>query len=89
MKLAMDSWSLGLEASTVVGLRMMKLSQGGPAAAAEAERMVKEKIDAAVDLQWLAVTGGLGTTSHRAATKAVSHYRTKVRANRRRLGGGR
>jgi hypothetical protein len=87
MKLAMDSWSLGMEASTVVGMRMLKLSQGGPAAAAEAERMVREKIDSAVDLHLLAVTGGLGSNSHRAATKTVSHYRTKVRANRRRLGG--
>lgn len=83
----MDSWSLGMEASTVVGMRMLKLSQGGPAAATEAERMVREKIDAAADLQRLALTGGLGTTSHRAATKTISHFRRKVRANRRRLGG--
>jgi hypothetical protein len=89
MKLAMDSWSLGMEASTVVGMRMLKLSQGGPAAAAEAERMVREKIDAAVDLQMLALTGGLGLTSHRAASKTVGHVRRKVRANRKRLGRSR
>ncbi len=87
MKLAMQSWSLGMEASTVVGMRMLKLSQGGPAAAAEAERMVREKIDAATDLNLLALTGALGTTPHRAATKTVGHYRRKVRANRKRLGG--
>jgi hypothetical protein len=87
MKLAMDSWSLGMEASTVVGMRMVKLSQGGPAAAAEAERMVREKVDAAVDLHVLAMTGALGATSGSAATKTVSHYRKRVRANRRRLGG--
>lgn len=86
MKLAMDSWSLGLEASTVVGMRMLRLSQGGPAAAAEAERMVREKLDAAADLQRLALTGGLGATSHGAAAKTVGHYRKKVRANKRRLG---
>lgn len=81
----MDSWSLGMEASTVVGMRMLKLSQGGPAAEAEAERMVREKIGAAMDLHMLAVTGALGTNSHRAAAKTVSHYRRKIRANRRRL----
>ena len=83
----MDSWSLGMEASTVVGMRMLKFSQGGPAAAAEAERMVREKLDAAADLQLLAFTGRLGTTSESAAAKTVSHFRGKVRANRRRLGG--
>jgi hypothetical protein len=87
MKLAMDSWSLGMEASTVVGLRLLRLSQGGAAAEAEAERMVREKIDAAVDLNMLAITGGLGATSHGVAAKTVGHYRKKVRANRRRLGG--
>jgi hypothetical protein len=85
MKLAMDSWSLGLEAGTVVGMRMVKLSQGGPAAAAEAELMVREKLHAAADLQRLALTGALGATSESAATKTVSHFRKKVRANRRRL----
>lgn len=86
MKLAMDSWSLGLEASTVVGMRMLKLSQGGPAAAAECDRMVREKLDAAAEMQLLAMTGGLGATSGSAAAKAVGHYRKKVRANKRRLG---
>ena len=81
----MDSWSLGLEASTVVGMRLLKLSQGGPAAAAEAERMVREKLDAAADLQHLALTGGLGATTESAATKTVGHFRKKVRANRKRL----
>ena len=84
----MDSWSLGLEASTVIGMRMLALSQGGPAAAAEAERMVREKIDADADLNRLALTGGLGATSRGAASRTLKHYRSKVKANRKRLGGG-
>jgi hypothetical protein len=87
MKLAMDGWSLSMEASTVVGMRMLKLSQGGPAAAAEAERMVREKMDAAADLGALALTGRLGATTESAAARTLGHYRKKVRANRRRLGG--
>ena len=49
--------------------------------------MVREKIHAAADLQRLAFTGALGATSESAATKTVSHFRAKVRANKLRLGG--
>jgi hypothetical protein len=87
--LAIDSWSLGLEASTVVGLRLLRLSEGGAAAAAEAERMVREKLDAAADLGALALTGRLGTSCESAASGTLKHYRRKVKANRRRLGGKR
>ncbi|HZZ89651.1 MAG TPA: hypothetical protein VFE13_15095 [Caulobacteraceae bacterium] len=78
-------WSLGFEAAAVVGLRTMKLAAVGPAAAAEAQRMVSEKIDAALALQALAMTGGLGVTPHSMAARSLNHYRRKVRANRRRL----
>lgn len=64
---------------------MMKLAAGGPAAKAEAELMVSEKMAAAVALQALALTGGLGFNPQGAALKAVAHYRRKVRANERRL----
>lgn len=83
--LALDSWSLGLDASAVIGMRAIKLAAGGSAATAEAQRMVEEKIAAAVDLQMLAMTGGLGPTLHGAAARSVRHYAGKVRANRRRL----
>lgn len=76
---------LGLEAATVVGQRGLKIATGGRAAKAEARRMVREKLDAAVAWQILAMTGGLGTTAPAAAAKTLRHYRRKVRANRRRL----
>ena len=63
----------------------MKMAAGGPAAAAEAELMVSEKIQAAAALQALAMTGGLGHSPASAASKTLAHYRRKVRANRRRL----
>jgi hypothetical protein len=47
--------------------------------------MVSEKIRVAMALQALALTGRLGTAAHQAAAKTLAHYRTKVRANRRRL----
>lgn len=85
MALAMDGWSLGMETATVVGLRMLRLSGGGAVAAAEAERMVVEKLQAAADLGMLAMTGGLGASCESAAAGTVRHYRAKVKANRRRL----
>ncbi len=86
--LAVDSWSLGVEASTVVGMRLLRLSQGGSVAATEAERMVREKLDAAADLGALAMTGRLGGTPESAASRSLSHMRRTVRANRKRLVGG-
>ncbi len=74
-----------MEASTVIGLRTMKIGAGGAAGEAEARRMVREKIDAALALQTLAMTGGLGLSVHAASAKTLAHYRRKVRANRRRL----
>jgi hypothetical protein len=37
--------------------------------------MVAEKIEAALSLQTLALTGGLGTTPQSAARKSLAHYR--------------
>jgi len=86
MSLAFDSWSMGLEASAVIGLRLMKLSAGDAEAGAEAQLMVAEKLGAAMELQMLAATGGLGTSWETAAGRSLRHIRKAVRANRRRLG---
>ncbi len=76
-----------MESSAVIGLRTMALAAGGPGAQVEAERMVREKIEAGLALQAKAMTGGLGLTPRGAAAKTVAHYRRRVRANRRRLAG--
>jgi len=83
--LGWDAFALGVEASTVIGLRSMKIAAGGPAADAESRLMVSEKVDAAMSLQTLALTGALGLTAPRIAAKTLAHYRRKVRSNRRRL----
>jgi hypothetical protein len=80
-----DAWLLGLECSAVIAQRTLRIAAGGPVAGAEASRMVTEKIDAALALQRLALTGGLGLEPAAAMAKTVSHYRRKVRANGRRL----
>ena len=81
----MDAWRLGLEASTVIGLRTLKIAQGGAAGEAEAERMVREKMEAGLALQALALTGGLGASPASASSRTLAHYKRKVSANRRRL----
>lgn len=83
--LAFDSWRLGMEAWTVIGLRIPKLLAGNPAAAMEAQRMVVEKIDAVGVLQWKALTGSLGSTPEKAMRASIAHYRKSVDGNRRRL----
>jgi hypothetical protein len=85
LSLGFNTWALGIEASSVIALRTLKILSGGAAGEAEARRMVDEKVQAGLALQSIALTGGLGLTAHGAATKAVAHYRRKVRANRRRL----
>jgi len=82
--IGLDAWRLGLEASTVVGLRTLRIAQGGEAGRLEAERMVSEKVEAGFALQALAMRGGLGLTPAAASARTLAHYRRKVSANRRR-----
>ena len=86
--IGLDAWRLGMEASTVIGLRTLKIAQGGANARAETERMINEKIEAGVALQTLAMTGALGSTPASASARTLAHYRRKVKANRRRLSAG-
>ncbi|HEY3813299.1 MAG TPA: hypothetical protein VGL66_08725 [Caulobacteraceae bacterium] len=85
LDLSVDAWSLGLEANMVIGLRMMKLAAGGAAAQAEVQRMVSEKTDAGVALMTKGMVGALGLSPQDVVAKSLTHYRRKVRANRRRL----
>ncbi len=84
-ELAADSWRLGLEAQTVVGLRLAKLATGDAAAAAEAQRMVTEKVMAAAEAQTRAAADMLSGRSDLTPKRTLALYRRKVGANRRRL----
>ena len=86
--IGVDAWRLGVESSAVMGLRTLRIAQGGPTARIEAERMLSEKVEAAVALQALALSGGLGLTPAAASARTLVHYRRKVAANRRRLAKG-
>jgi hypothetical protein len=69
---------LGLEAQRVVGLRLMRIGAGGAAAQAEIQRMLVEKAAAMFEAMDILATGG-------SPEKVVRRYRTRVRANERRL----
>ena len=69
---------LGFEAQRVVGLRLMKMAAGGPAAETEARRMVTEKMTAMAEAGGTLASGG-------SANAVVRRLRTHVRANHKRL----
>jgi hypothetical protein len=82
----LDAWTLGMESSAVIGLRMVKIAAGGPGASEEAARMFSEKLQSGLELQAALMTGRLGTTPLAGTQKTLRHYRRKVKANRKRLG---
>ena len=82
----LDAARLGLEAQHVIALRMMHVAPGGTRAALEVQRMVSEKASAFLAAQ-AAATAALvtGQSFATAARRAAAPYRSRVRANRRRL----
>ena len=67
-----------MEAQRVVGLRLLKLSQGGSAAAKEAEKMISEKVEASINAAATLAAGG-------SPSRVVGNYRRIMRANEARL----
>ena len=83
INIAAATFALGVEAVGVIGLRALKSASGGPTAAEEAWRMYSEKLVTLAELG-----GSRGTTPAETTRLAVTHYRRKVAANRRRLSKG-
>jgi hypothetical protein len=82
----MKAWQIGLEAQTVITLRMIRLATGGARAEAEASRMVTEKMMASSEAYVNAGIAAMrGDEDHVVAGKMLKVYRKRVRANRRRL----
>jgi hypothetical protein len=76
--LMMESASLVLEAQHVIALRAARLASGGAAAQTEAARMMSEKIVAGMAASTMLAFG-------RSPQMVVRRYRSRVRANARRL----
>ena len=86
--LSVSAMQLGFEAQSVIALRMMKMAAGGPAAEAEASRMVSEKTKAALDAQMQIGLSAMSGRLDLAPARAIALYRRRVRANQRRLRAG-
>ena len=82
---SVEAWKLGMDASAVIGLRAVRLAQGGPGADAELGRMMAEKMQAAFELQAAMLGGRLGTSPVAGTRKVIRHLSRKVKANRKRL----
>lgn len=83
MKLANDSYWLWAESMMVMGMRTSDMMTG-KGSDRENQLMVAEKVKAGAEVAAMLATSSL-TSPEKAAQKAVSHYRRKVTANRKRL----
>jgi len=84
-ELAIEGWVLGAEMSAVIWLRSLRMMTGGRLATREVERMVSEKIAAAMTFGPAIMEGGFGQSAEDVTGRAIAHYRRPVRDNRRRL----
>ncbi len=84
-----DVAALGLEAQSVIAMRLVKIAGGGPAAAAECRRMVEEKFIAVAAAQAAALNALAGGQSVDAASRlALAPIKRRVHANHERLSRG-
>lgn len=84
-EIGMDAWALGAEANMVIAMRLGTMAMGGPKAAAEAERMVSEKVASNMALGMDLMTGKHGSSPESVVSGSLKHYSRSVTANRRRL----
>ena len=81
-----DAAQFGLEAQSVIAMRLMKIATGGQDGAAECTRMVLEKIDAGAAAHIAGAIALVGGKSVEVATKlAMAPIKSRVRANHVRL----
>jgi hypothetical protein len=86
LKLGLTALQIGIEAQSVIALRLLRIQAGGARAQAEAGRMVTEKVLAAGEAPTAAAIAALrGGKKHVVAGKALGVYKKRVRANKRRL----
>jgi hypothetical protein len=83
IELMLQTMLLGIEAQAVIGLRLRKIADGGPAAIVEVHQMVMEKTTALAEAAATLGSGG----SFRCVVRAAAHPCAGQRASaaRRRL----
>ena len=88
LDLSRDTLMLGLEAQSVIGLRLLKAAAGGAPARQEAALMVTEKAQAVIEAQSLLAHSLLAGQPHLGPARLVALFRGRVQANQDRLGQG-
>ena len=85
LELSLKAVQMGMEAQSVIALRMLRLATGGARMEAEASRMVTDKVAAAAETQAVAAVSALsGRSPHVVVTKAPRVVKKRVRGNKRR-----
>lgn len=80
------TYQIGLDAQSVIALRMMRFATGGAAAPTEARRMIADKIAAGIEAGAVAVSSvASGQKNTVVARKVLRVLKKRVRANKRRL----
>jgi hypothetical protein len=80
-KLFFDTFRLGCEAHSLIGLRLFEMATGGVPALPEALRMIPEKIEAFVHAQMVVTINVLSGRPDLAPVEVVALYRERVSAN--------
>ena len=81
-----EAGRFAFDVQQVVAARMMRFAMGGPQGAAEAQRMVLEKVTVVSAAQVAAGTAlATGKSLATAAKRAATPIKRQVRANRKRL----
>jgi hypothetical protein len=84
--LIFNTMRLGVEAQSVIALRMMRFAAGGVTAQNEARRMIADKVAASVEAQAVAASSlASGQRDTVVAGKVLRVVKRRVRANKRRL----
>ena len=84
-KLSFDTFCLGCEAHSLIGLRLFAMATGGVPALPEALRMVPEKLVALADAQVIVAVSLIPGRPDLAPVEVVALYRERVSANEQRL----
>ena len=91
--LSLKAVQMGVQAQSVVALRMLRLATGGARTKAEAARMVTEKVVSTAETaeaQAVAAPSALsGRSPHVVASKRRGVVKKRVRANKRRVASSR
>jgi thioredoxin-like negative regulator of GroEL len=86
LSMSWSAFNLGLEAQAVVGLRLFQVATGN-GSTAEVARMMQEKVETLFQAQQAASVAIATGRGEAAASRVLSVYRRRVRANRKRLSG--